>query len=69
MDFLYEYMWGWKGIVICSVLALIILLWLRKDMKRQREWREAKEQKIARLERRIADKKKQAKQASLSKEE
>jgi len=30
------------------------------DMKRQREWRDAKEQKIARLERKIAQKKAKA---------
>lgn len=46
--------------VISIGLAISILWWLRADMKRQREWRDAKEQKIARLERKIAQKKAKA---------
>jgi len=45
---------------MCIGLSLAVLWWLRADMKRQREWREAKELKMARLQRRIADKKKRA---------
>ena len=56
-------------IIIVALSSVAILWWLRRDMKRQREWREAKEQKIARLQRRIADKKKQAKQADLREED
>ena len=48
-------------IIIVLLSSVAILWWLRRDMKRQREWREAKEQKIARLQRRIADKNKQEK--------
>lgn len=50
-------------------LAVAILWWLQADRKKQREWREAKELKIADLQRRIADKKKQVKKASLRKED
>ena len=46
--------------LICLGLAVSILWWLRADMKKQREWREAKEEKIVRLERKIAQKKAQA---------
>ena len=56
-------------IIIVALSSVAILWWLRRDMKRQREWREAKEQKIARLQRRIADKKKQAKQADSREED
>lgn len=42
------------------ILAIALLWWLRADMKKQREWREAKEDKMAKLERKIARKKAQA---------
>jgi len=51
-------------ITVVALFSLLILWWLWRDMKRQREWREAKEQKIAQTKRRIADKKKQQKQTS-----
>lgn len=56
-------------IIIVALGSVLILWWLRWDMKRQRAWREAKEQKIARLQRRIADKKKQSKQTAAQEEE
>ena len=56
MEHLYEYLWGWKGFLICACMASSIFWWLLRDMKRQREWRDAKEQKIARLELKIAQK-------------
>ena len=46
--------------IIAVVLAIAILWWLRADMKKQRKWREAKEDKMAKLERKIARKKAQA---------
>ena len=46
----------------CIGLAIAILWWLRADMKKQREWREAKEDKMAKLERKIARKKAQARE-------
>jgi len=50
--------------ILISILgAVVILWWLLRDMKRQREWREAKELKIAQTKRRIAQKKKQAAQS------
>lgn len=49
--------------IALSILgAVVILWWLLRDMKRQREWREAKELKIAQTKRRIAQKKRQATQ-------
>jgi ABC-type nickel/cobalt efflux system permease component RcnA len=47
-------------IIIVTLFSLLILWWLRRDMKKQREWREAKEHKIAQTKRRIANKKKAA---------
>lgn len=41
---------------ILGLLAAGIFFWLRKDMNRQREWREEKERKIAETKARIARK-------------
>ena len=47
-------------IALSIISFLLISWWLWRDMKKQRDWREAKEQKIANLERKIAQKKAQA---------
>ncbi|MEP6343905.1 MAG: hypothetical protein ABJ275_11380 [Maricaulaceae bacterium] len=47
-------------ITLSIVSFLFISWWLWRDVKKQRQWREAKEQKIANLERKIAQKKAQA---------
>lgn len=51
-------------IALSIISFLLISWWLWRDMKKQQEWREAKEQKIANLERKIAQKKAKARQES-----
>ena len=48
-------------LIILSIISFFVISWwLWRDVKKQREWREAKEQNIANLERKIARKKAQA---------
>lgn len=45
--------------IVAGVIGVLILIWLRKDMRKQREWRERKEQKIAKAQAKIARRKAQ----------
>lgn len=51
--------WHGPATLACVGLAFSILWWLRADMKKQREWKEAKEEKIMQLERKISRKRAQ----------
>ena len=45
--------------IVAGIVGVAILFWLRRDMKKQREWREKKERAIAIKRAKIASKNKQ----------
>lgn len=64
MEDLFEFFLGSLGMQTGTaiILGIGIIVWLRIDMRKQREWREKKEAKIDSLRRRIAKKAAEEKQ-------
>ena len=49
--------------VICIILAILVIAWLMRDRRRQKQWREEKEAKIEATKARIAAKRRAQKDA------